>query len=271
MKRNLSLTLLTLGGLLTARLGIPTANPAVSSLWQPEPGDSFQIQFTGALDATVDTTVYDVDLFDTPQSFIDTLHEAGRKVVCYYSAGIYEPRRPDSDKFHHRLFGNEVEGYPGEYWLDIRQGKDFKRLEWIMQERLDLAVSKHCDGVQPDNVDAFTYDTGFPLTYQDQLAYNRWTAEQSHMRGLAVGLTNDHLQIGDLVDLYDFAINEQCFTFNECNLLAPFIWAGKPVFQINYGYTETEFLETICPQAAALGFHAILKNRSLDAYRVACP
>lgn len=271
MKRVLPVTLLTLGGLLMALLDMTTNPPAVSAHWAPGPGDSFQIQFTGTLDATIDAEIYDVDLFDTPQNFIDTLHQDGRKVICYYSAGIYESWRPDADKFQQRLFGNAVEGYPGEFWLDIRQGKDFKRLDWIMQERLDLAVSKHCDGVQPDNVDAFTYDTGFPLTYQDQLAYNRWMAEQARARGLAVGLTNDHLQIGDLVGSYDFAINEQCFFFNECVLLAPFTWAGKPVFQINYGYSETEFLETICPQASALGFKAMLKNRSLDAYRLACP
>lgn len=42
-----------------------------------------------------------------------------------------------------------------------------------MQARLDLAVQKGCDGVEPDNVDGYQNNSGFPLTAQDQLAYNR--------------------------------------------------------------------------------------------------
>lgn len=268
MKYLLTALIVTAGSLAVVYPNPPTSDVDAPPHWQPTPDTSWQIQFTGPLDASVNAQTYDIDLFDTPQSFIDELHAAGRRVVCYYSAGIYESWRPDAEMFHPKLLGNEVQGSPGERWLDIRH---FKRLGRIMGGRLDLAVAKKCDGVQPDNVDSYTYDTGFPLTYQDQSAYNIWTAQQAHARGLAVGLTNDLLQITDLTEFYDFAINEQCFTFNECKLLTPFVLADKPVLQINYGYAEADFLATICPQAAALGFSAILKNPNLDAYRVACP
>ena len=44
-------------------------------------------------------------------------------------------------------------------------------------ERLDLAAAKGCDAVDPDNVDGYANPTGFDLTGDDQLAFNRWLAE----------------------------------------------------------------------------------------------
>ena len=34
----------------------------------------------------------------------------------------------------------------------------------IMTARMDLAVSKGCDGIEPDNVDGYESNTGFPIT-----------------------------------------------------------------------------------------------------------
>lgn len=53
--------------------------------------------------------------------------------------------------------------------MDIRQ---LDTLQRIIGARLDLAVEKHCDGIEPDNVDAYNSDSGFPLTGDDQLTYN---------------------------------------------------------------------------------------------------
>jgi hypothetical protein len=39
-----------------------------------------------------------------------------------------------------------------------------------------LCREKGFDAVEPDNIDAFTNDTGFPMTYEDQLRFNRWLA-----------------------------------------------------------------------------------------------
>lgn len=47
-----------------------------------------------------------------------------------------------------------------------------------MVARLDLAVSRGCDGVEPDNVDGYTNNTGFALVPMDQLAFNRNLANQ---------------------------------------------------------------------------------------------
>ena len=113
------------------------------------------------------------------------------------------------------------------------------------QSVIDKAAKKGCDGVDPDNVDGYANDTGFPLKPQDQIAYNIWTAKAAHLRGLAVGLKNDLDQIQELLPHYEWALNEQCFQYNECGLLMPFIQAGKPVFGIEYQGKPSEF----CPQA----------------------
>ncbi|CAF3418132.1 unnamed protein product [Rotaria sp. Silwood1] len=110
----------------------------------------------------------------------------------------------------------------GEWWLDIRR---LDILGPIMRDRLDLAKNKSCDGVEPDNIDVYTQMNGggFRITYRDQLTYNIWLAQEAHARDLSIGLKNDVDQVRDLVSYFDWAINEQCWEYNECNTLQPFI------------------------------------------------
>lgn len=231
--------------------------------WQPTPGTSWQIQFSGQIDISLDVQIYDLDLVDTPQSLIDRLHADGRKIICYFSAGSWEQWRSDAGEFPESVIGNHLDGWPGEKWLDIRR---LDLLGNIMESRLDLAAQKGCDSVDPDNVDGYANDTGFDLSYQDQLAYNTWLANQAHARGLAVGLKNDLNQIPDLLPYFDWALNEQCFQYNECALLSLFVAANKPVFGIEYERDP----HTFCPQANQLNFDFLKKNLDLDAWRISC-
>ncbi len=235
---------------------------AQMAIWQPAPGTTFQWQLTGTIDQSVDAQVYDIDLFETDISTIAALKAKGRKVICYYSAGSYENFRPDANTFPQSVKGNS-NGWAGEVWLDIR---NIAVLGSIMQARLDLAKQKGCDGVEPDNVDGYTNTTGFPLTQNDQLTYNKWTAEQAHMRGLSVGLKNDVEQIDSLVAYYDWALNEQCYQYNECSGYKTFIAHNKAVFITEY----KGLLSNFCPDAKANKFSAMKKNLNLDAYREAC-
>src|SRR6185503_12762977 len=120
------------------------------------------------------------DLFDAAQPTIDALHAAGGYVICYFSAGSFENWRPDAARFPKRVVGKAYEGWAGESWLDIRQ-RD--ALAPILEARLDLAVQKHCDAADPDNVDGFSNPTGFEIGKDDQLAFDRWLAAAAHSRG----------------------------------------------------------------------------------------
>ena len=73
---------------------------------------------------------------------------------------------------------------------------------------MEICKAKGFLGVDPDNVDAHTFNTSFPLTPADQLAYNRWLADTAHGLGLAAGLKNDVDQIRQLVGSFDYFVNE---------------------------------------------------------------
>ena len=240
-----------------------TRNASTESIWRPVPGTSWQIQFSGPIDTSVDVQVYDLDLFDTSKILIDQLHADGRRVICYFSAGSWEDWRDDAGDFPDSVLGNDLEGWPGERWLDIRR---LDLLDPLMTDRLDLAVQKRCDGVDPDNVDGYANDTGFDISYLDQLDYNTWLADQAHARGLAVGLKNDLDQIKDLLPYFDWALNEQCFQYNECALLLPFVADNKPVFGIEYERDP----DTFCLQANQMNFDFLKKRWDLDAWRMTC-
>ena len=240
-----------------------TLTPALSDIWIPSLRTSWQWQLTGVVDQSVDAEMYDIDLFDNDASVVASLHAKGRKVVCYMSAGSWENWRPDADRFPNEVLGRPLEGWPGERWLDIRQ---IDILGPIMTARLDLCKQKGFDGVEPDNVDGYTNNSGFPLTYGDQIKYNKFLAEEAHKRGLSVGLKNDLDQVTDLLPYFDWALNEECFKYEECGKLIPFIRAGKAVFQVEYNLRLWQF----CPRANRIGFNSMKKHLELDAWRRPC-
>lgn len=225
-------------------------------IWQPPPGTTWQWQLSDDINTSYDVEMYDIDLFDTPQAIIDELHEDGSVVICYFSGGSWENWRDDASNFPNDILGETLEGWEDERWLDIRQ---IELLEPVMMARLDLAVEKMCDGVEPDNVDGYNNDTGFELSYEDQLAYNIWLAEQAHERGLSIGLKNDLDQIEDLVEYFDWALNEECFFFEECELLLPFVEAEKAVFGVEYEGDPNDY----CPLANEMSFSWLTKTLDL--------
>ena len=231
--------------------------------WAPRPGLTWQWQLSGRLDVSVPAQVYDVDLFDTSADQVRHLHALGRKVICYLDVGSYEPDRPDSAKYPRALLGRPLDGWPNERWLDIRR---LDLLGPLIAARMDLCAAKGFDGVEPDNVDGFSNDTGFPLTAAEQGRFNTRVAELAHRHGLAVGLKNDLDQVSALQPSFDFAVNEQCVQYHECASLSPFVRAGKAVFHVEYHLP----LARLCPVTRPLGFSSMKKRPSLDAARWPC-
>jgi hypothetical protein len=261
-------------GLLLAGCGSPAPPPptgdstvdgataaAASGRWRPEVGQSWQWQLSGPLDLSVDADIYDLDGLDTPAATVAALHAAGRRVVCYVSVGTWEPYRADAADFPDEVLGTALEDWPDERWLDIRR---MDVLGPLLLRRLDICAGKGFDAVEPDNVDAYANDSGFDLTPEDQLVFNRWLARAVHARGMAVGLKNDLDQVPDLVEHFDFAVNEECLAYRECEALQPFLAAGKAVLHAEYDGTA----EQLC--VAPSGFSSILKPADLAAPRRTC-
>jgi hypothetical protein len=238
-----------------------------TDVWRPAPGTSWQWQLTGVIDTSFDVAMYDVDLFNTLATTIEAMHTDGRIVICYFSAGTYENWRPDADDFPPEALGKPLPDWPGERWVDIRRDD----VRAVMQARLDRAVNKSCDGVEPDNVDGYANDNGLGLTAADQLDYNRFLADEAHARGLSVGLKNDLDQAGALLARFDWALNEECVTYDECDRLMPFIAAGKAVFHVEYVDDWADApakADEVC--AAAPAFDTLIKLWDLTAERLAC-
>ena len=253
----------SLSGLEASPVGaaVPAPTPCVGC-YVPSPNTSWQIQLTGTINRSVNATLFDVDLFDTPASTIAALHAKGRKVSCYFSAGSFENWRSDAGAFPSSVKGNS-NGWPGERWLDVRQ---IDVLGPIIEARLDLCRAKGFDSADADNMDGYTNTTGFTLTADDQLAFNVFVANAAHARGLSIALKNDLDQIPQLVAYYDWSLNEQCAQYHECGRLTPFRDAGKAVMEIEYSLPKTAF----CPAANAANFNALKKQLALGAWRSPC-
>lgn len=247
-----------------------SAATAAASGWTPAVTDTWEWQLQGKVKTTVDAKVYDIDLFDNTAATIAGLKAQGRHVVCYFSAGSSEDWRPDYSKFLTEDKGKAVDGWKGENWLDTRS----PNVRVIMKARLDLAVTKGCDGVEPDNVDGYTNKPGFPLTATNQLDYNRFLASEAHTRGLKVALKNDIDQVKALAPNFDFALNEQCHQYSECSVYSNFVKAGKPVFNAEYAksyVTSKTKRDALCASSRAAQIRTLVLPLDLNAsFRLSC-
>lgn len=145
---------------------------------------------------------------------IAALQAGGRCVICYFSAGSIEDWHPDVGVIEESTVGLPLDDWSGENWLDIRAGS----MLVLVESRMAMAERAGCDGVELDNVDGFSNETGFPLNESDQIEFNTVVASLAHDRGLAVGLKNSFDIAVDLVQHFEFAMTEQCYEYEECEL-----------------------------------------------------
>jgi hypothetical protein len=149
--------------------------------------------------------------------------------------------------------------FPDEYWVNIGGRRQRAFLLRMMNRRTAKCARAGFDGIEFDVVNAWSEGakvTGWRISARDQLVYNRALARIAHRHDLAVGLKNDGEQIHALLRHFDFAINEECFTYRECDSLSAFVRAGKPVFTVEYERPPRRF----CSAAARLGFNNSIKK-----------
>jgi len=232
------------------------------SWYKPNSKTTWQWQLTGKINTNHDVKLYDIDLFDTSKETIAELKNSGKKVICYFSAGSFEDWRDDKDEFPSSVKGSNLDGWAGEKWLDIRSSK----VKEIMSKRIKLAKDKGCDGVEPDNVDGYTNESGFDLNAKDQIDFNIFLAQEAHKLGLSIGLKNDLDQIAELEPYFDFALNESCHKYDECSELKIFIDHNKAVLNAEY---EVDKKDEYCSNS--FGFSMLFLPRELnDSFRYSC-
>jgi hypothetical protein len=196
----------------------------------------------GGRDSTEGQKMVDIDI-DADPAEIKHLIDSGHIVVCYFSSGTLEPFRKDckaNETAWKAATVGKMKGWD-ESWLDITK---LEALQELMMPRFARAKEQGCHGVEPDNIDC--YDNGAcwkkiepniskKEAKAHQLEYNRWQASAAHSLGLAIGMKNAVGIVPDMHACYDFAVNEQCQTYNECDdLQTYFSDRGKGVFQVEY-------------------------------------
>ncbi|KAF1955382.1 hypothetical protein CC80DRAFT_93229 [Byssothecium circinans] len=256
----------------------PLPSPSTPLLWTPPLNSTWQILLqnpilppTPSSPLVPDVGIYDLDLFDTPASTIAALHALGKKVICYFSAGTYEPGRPDSGQFQEADMGKAVEGWPGERW--VRLGSEGVR--GIVRARVRLAREKGCDGVDPDNVDGYQNDNGLGLTPQSSISFMSYLSNLTTPLNLTLGLKNAGDIIATVLPIVHFSVNEECVKENECATFHQFIDAGKPVFHIEYPQDAGKKLRDsevgkYCGGKGMQGFSTVMKKMELDGWVEYC-
>lgn len=252
-------------GLVTALTAWPSI--AFAAIWKPAPGTTFEWILQNYDGRIPGAKAIDLDLNDTTKAQVTALRAAGKTVICYISFGSWENWRPDKSRFPASVIGKPLDGWPGERWLDIRQ---IATLAPIYGARLDLCKAKGFRAVEPDNLDAYENDTGFPTTRVDQIRYLKWIASAAHARGLSVGLKNVPELAPDVIGNFDWALAEDCFAQRWCSMLSLFINTGKAVFSVEYTDNQIDFTK-FCARMTTLHFSPLYKRRSLSLWSRRCP
>jgi len=134
--------------------------------------------------------VYVLDPFTASAADVTNLKFLRRAAFCHLRAGLWEPARPDADRFDTNVIGSAIDDpdtQPGvaARWLDVRR---WDELGGILADRLALCVAKGFDGVVLSAVDGYAHPTGFPLSLADQAAFTRSLVTLAHSRALVVAI-----------------------------------------------------------------------------------
>lgn len=255
------LLLLALGACAAWREGLfdrPIGPVRPLPAWTPSLGQRWQIQLAGQATPQSGVTYYDLDPFTTHEDTVSRLDGNRRHTICHLDVGTTDLSLPGASSIPSAVIG--APAGDGRRWLDIR---DWKRLKPVFQKRFQLCRSKGFEGVDADLAFGYAYDSGFPLTEADQLAFDRKLIGLAHRLHLEIAVrTSADLQpklvSGD--QAADFAVVQGCVAQHTCDAYRPYVTAHKTVLDLESG-SPSEF----CPTALYYRFAALAKPEGTDA------
>jgi hypothetical protein len=203
------------------------------------------------------------------EASVAAVHASGARAICYVETGGWESYRSDASAYSSAILGSTVSGYSNERYADIRQWSDDPgptglTLGKILTARFQLCQAEGFDAVETDLDDTYTESTGFPLTMANEVTFMTEMASVIHGLGMAWFLKNDingDNLLAEIEPLADGTVNEQCWQYDECSALQPFVQAGKPVLNVEYA-NEAE--ATTCPEALAFPTATLQTDVDLD-------
>jgi hypothetical protein len=231
----------------------------------PLPGVTWQAQLSGSVDTSLNVDLFYLDADFTSSAAVSELRAKGKIVLCYSSAGTYEPWRDDANDFPESVLGEPLADYPREQWLDVRAPE----VRALMHARFAALKRAGCDGVYPSTLEAHLHASGFPITRDDMIAYANWLATEIHLAGMSAGLSAPADLVPDVEARYDWALTIDCLTSSGCAAWVPVRQSGRAVLLVEYG--DASDAPRICGAAGPLGFDALVKRPAFDGVRVPCP
>jgi hypothetical protein len=232
---------------------------AASADWRPKPGLLFDLQLTAPYDLGRIADAIVLEPFNTSRERLAGLRAHNVAALCYLSAGRWQNWRPDAANVAVTALGRSPSAWRGERWLDVRDPS----VTSVLELRLDLCRDRGFVGVLLGDVDGYARNTGFTISADDQLTFNRRLAMAAHARGLSVGLVNDLAQAAGLARDFDFLVADNCVTFGDCAEVEPFLSAGKLVQLVAYT-NRPDRMASYCNLAAEIGAPLIFKTQSLN-------
>lgn len=224
---------------------------------------SFRIQLSEQLDLSSQASLYVLDANSPTDADLAALRAQGSLVACYFSAGSFEPWRPDAAEFSESVLGNSLSNYPDERWLDITS----EEVMLLMEGRIDAAAQRGCDAVYPSVVrPTGGEDSGFDLSLDSFHRYEERLADLARERGLtslyAGGSTYD---AG--ASPYDGALVFGCVAGESCESWAEYA-QGKGVYSVEFGAEDAP--EASCGPTPG-DWPVLVKAEDLGAFSFPCP
>ena len=254
------------------QLGIEKNNEKTLSWFEPKEGDSWFMQMEGST-IRKDVEIHFLNLFNISEATIVSLQKSGSKVICQFSAGVYDNKNSyDNRLFPKMAVGNLVSANNlGRYWIDINN----KDIQSIMEKRVVFASEKGCDGISITDSNLDRKITGFYTSYLDQIDFNKNLIEIAHQNELSIGFKNVLYQIRDISENIDFVTSENCYLLDECYQYEQFTKLDKPLFNIEFNidnlYEDKVKLENLCLTSKAYNVETILFDDILDGtYKYSC-
>jgi len=274
--------------------------------WEISPGSNGLAglpSVSGAYPSPGSANMWDTDMFADsntdggvptgPSPVVQALHATGKYSICYIEAGAQQAE-PDSSSFAPTDYTNgsnpqttEMQGWPGEYWYDIRGFANYAagdpstltgaavNIAAGLANRIDDCAVEGQDAIEPDDLDGYDNPSqtgaaggGWGLTQADSAGFERWLAYTAHSDGLAIFQKNDPANASVDEPLFDGMIIEECNFYNDpCagsgGDATAYLAAGKPVLNAEYtqdGETTAKF----CPADTAAGIVGALFDVDLD-------
>lgn len=230
------------------------------------------------------TTVFDIDGIINPASTVTAVHKLKDKAICYIevgAAGNYYSAAEEHLRvtYYQQLsqagdLGRAEPGYP-EYYLNINAPSVPRIIEAMIKQQ---CAAKGFDAVEPDIDDSYTDSTGFSITEQENIRFDRTLGAYAHGLGLAWGQKNgdnDPEFSQALEPTTDFLLDEECNYYQTCGVVTPpYVRARKLVLNAEYtddwGTNVTADLRRFCPADVAGHIDGLLFTTTLAGQRNPC-